>query len=72
MTLLGREIVDAVSIAAVTAAMLVAGRREERSDIVHDVGRPRSRLVTVSALGAVALVAAIGVVAVFGPHRLRP
>ena len=72
MTLLGREIVDAVSIAAVTATMLVAGRREEQRDVVHDVGRPRSRLARVSALGAVALVAAIGVVAVFGPHRLRP
>ena len=72
MTLLGREIVDAVSIAAVTAAIVVAGRREERRDVVHGFRRPRSRLATVSALGAVALVAAIGVVAVFGRHRLRP
>lgn len=71
MTLLGRELVDAVSIAAVTAVLL-AGRREERRDVVHPPIRPRSRLATVSALGVVALVAAIGVVAVFGPHRLRP
>jgi hypothetical protein len=71
VTLLGREIVDAVSIAAVTAAILVAGRREERSDVAHRYRRPRSRLATVSALGVVALVAAVGVVAVFGPHRAR-
>ncbi|HET7514913.1 MAG TPA: hypothetical protein VFJ60_08935 [Gaiella sp.] len=71
MTLLGRELVDAVSIAAVTAVLL-AGRREERRDLVHRTVRPRSRLATLSALGVVALVAAIGVVAVFGPHRLRP
>lgn len=70
MTLLGREIVDAVSIAAVTAAILVAGRRERR-DVVHRYDRPRSRLATASALGVVALVAAVGVVAVFGPHRAR-
>ena len=72
MTLLGREIVDAVSIAAVTAAILVAGRREERRDVVRRYGRRRSRLATLSALGVVALVAAIGVVAVFGPHPVRP
>lgn len=72
MTLLDREIVDAVSIAAVTAAILVAGgRREERSSFVPVHGHGRSRLATVSALGVVALVAAVGVVAVFGPHRAR-
>lgn len=71
MTLLGREIVDAVSIAAVTAAILVAGRREERKVVVRRYDRPRSRLATASALGVVALVAAVGVVAVFGPHRAR-
>jgi hypothetical protein len=71
VTLLGREIVDAVSLAAVTA-VLVTGRREERSNVVHGSGRSRSRLATISALGVVALLAAIGVVAVFGPHRLRP
>jgi hypothetical protein len=71
VTLLDREIVDAVSIAAVTAAILVAGRREERRDVVHGFRRPRSRFATASALGVVALVAAVGVVAVFGPHRAR-
>jgi len=71
VTLLDREIVDVVSIAAVTAAILVAGRREERSSSVQTYGRGRSRLATVSALGVVALVAAAGVVAVFGPHRAR-
>ena len=70
--MLGREIVDAVSIAAVTTAILVVGRGEERSSFVP--GRydpPRSRLATASALGLVALVAAVGVVALFGPHRGR-
>lgn len=71
MTLLGREMVAAVSIAAVTA-VLVAGRSEERRGVVHVSRPPRSRLATISALGVVAIVAAIGVVAVFGPHRLRP
>jgi len=71
VTLLDREIVDVVSIAAVTAAILVAGRREERSSSVQTYGRGRSRLATVSALGVVALVAAAGVVAVFRPHRAR-
>jgi len=71
VTLLDREIVDAVSIAAVTAAIIVAGRREERSSFVSGRGRGRSRLATASALAVVALVAAVGVVAVFGPHRAR-
>ena len=71
MTLLDREIVDAVSIAAATAAMLVAGRREERSSFVRRQPGSRSRLATASALGVVALLAAVGVVAVFGPPRAR-
>ena len=71
MTLLDREIVEAVSIAAVTAAIVVAGRREERSSSVAGHGGGRSRLATASALGVVALVAAVGVVAAFGPHRAR-
>jgi hypothetical protein len=71
VTLLDREIVDAVSIAAATAAMLVAGRREERSSFVRRQSRGRSRLATASALGVVALLAAVGVVAVFGPLRAR-
>jgi hypothetical protein len=71
--MLGREIVDAASIAALTTAILVSGRREERWGFVPGRhGRtPRSRLATVSALAAVALVAAAGVVALFGPHRGR-
>src|SRR6188472_1495605 len=71
VTLLDREIVEAVSIAAVTAAIVVAGRREERSSSVPGHGGGRSRLATASALGVVALVAAVGVVAAFGPHRAR-
>jgi hypothetical protein len=71
VTLLDREIVEAVSIAAVTAAIVVAGRREERSSSVPGHGRGRSRLATASALGVVALLAAVGVVAIFGPHRAR-
>lgn len=71
MTLLDREMVEAVSIAAVTAAIALAGRREERSSSVPGHGRGRSRLATASALGVVALVAAVGVVALFGPHRAR-
>ena len=71
MTLLDREIVEAVSIAAVTAAIVAAGRREDRSGSVPGRGGSRSRLAKASALGVVALVAAVGVVAVFGPHRAR-
>ena len=71
MTLLDREIVDAVSIAAATAAMLVAGRREERSSFVRRQPGSRSRLTTAVALGLVAALATVGVVWVFGPHRAR-
>jgi hypothetical protein len=74
VTVLGREIVDAVSIAALTTAVLAAGRPDERatsSFAPRPVRRPRSRLVVVSALGAVALVGAVAVVALFGPQRGR-
>ncbi len=67
---LGREIVDAVSIVAVTTAILVVGRRGERSSFVPErYHHPPSRLTLVSGFGAVALVAAVAVVALFGPHR---
>ena len=69
MTLLDREIVDAVSITAATAAILVAGRREEPSSFVRGEPRRSSRLATASALGLVGLLAAVGVVAVFGSLR---
>ena len=75
VTLLDREIVDSVSIAAATAATLVAGRREERSSVVRGHGRGGSRLVTAFALGVVVLLAAVGVVAVLGllvPAAPRP
>jgi hypothetical protein len=71
VTVLGREIVDAVSIAAVTTAILVVGRDERSSFAAVRYRRPRSRLATASALGVVALVAAAGVVALFGLHRGR-
>jgi len=71
VTLLDREIVDAVSIAAATAAILVAGRREERSSYMPGQTLGRSRLATASALGLVALLAAVGVVAVSGSLRAR-
>jgi hypothetical protein len=67
---LGREIVDAVSIVAVTTAILVVGRRREQSNFVPErYHRPPSRLALLSAFGAVALVAAVAVVVLFGPHR---
>jgi len=67
---LGREIVDAVSIVAVTTAILVVGRRGDESGFVPErTRRPASRLTLVSALGAVALVAALAVIVLFGPHR---
>lgn len=73
VTVLEREILEAVSIAAVTVVIIVTGgHREERSSIVPErFHRPRSRLTTVTALGVVALLAAVGVVALFGPHRGR-
>jgi hypothetical protein len=56
----------------VTTAILVVGHREERSSFVPlRYHRPRSGLATASALGVVALLAAAGVVALFGPHRGR-
>jgi len=72
VTLLGREIVDAVSIVALTTAVLAVGRgnRDHRASFTPQrPRRPRSRLATASALGIVALVAAAAVVALFGPHR---
>lgn len=67
---LGREIIDAVSIVAVTTAILVVGRRGEQSRFVPErYHRPPSGLTLVSGFGAVALVAAVAVVALFGPHR---
>jgi hypothetical protein len=71
--MLGREIVDAASIAALTTAILVVGGRDERPSFVpgrHD-RRSRARLVTVSGLAVVAVVAAVAVVALFGPRRGR-
>lgn len=70
MTLLGREIVDAVSIVALTTAVFAVGHGRERHPAPARVHRPRSRLATASALGVVALVAAAGVVALFAPHRV--
>ena len=70
MTVLGREIVDAVSIVALTTAVLVVGRSgEQRGFVPERRRRPPSRFALVSGLGAVALVAAFGVVMLFGPHR---
>lgn len=67
---LGREIVDAVSIVAVTTAIMVVGRRREESRFVPErARRPASRLTLVSALGAVALVAAFAVIMLFGPRH---
>ena len=67
---LGREIIDAVSIVALTTAILVVGRRGEQSSFVPErYHSPPSRLTLVSAFGAVALVAAVAVVTLFGPHR---
>jgi hypothetical protein len=70
---LGREIVDAVSIVAVTTAIFVVSSRGGQSSFVPErYHRPPSRLALVSALGAVALVAAVAVVMLFGPHRGGP
>ena len=70
---LGREIIDAISIVALTTAILVVGRRGEQSSFVPErYHRPPSRLALVSAFGAVALVAAVAVVMLFGPHRGGP
>jgi len=72
--MLGREIIDAVSIVALTTAVLAVGRtrgRHRRMGVAPvRVHRPRSRLATASALGVVALVAAAAVVALFAPHRV--
>jgi hypothetical protein len=76
VTVLGREIVDAVSIVVLTTAVLAVGRPDDRRAHPAFVARPahrrRSRLAVASALGAVALVGAAGVVALFGPHRIGP
>ena len=69
--MLDRELVDSVSIAAATAAILVAGGREGQSSVVRGHGRGGSRLASAFALGVVVLLAAVGVVAVFGPPRAR-
>lgn len=66
--LLGRELVDAVSIAAVTTATLAAGHREERSGIVLQ-RRGWSRIALTAGLAAVALAAAVAVVAIFRPQH---
>lgn len=79
MTLLDREIVDAVSIVALTTVVLAARHRGEHRNrerhrqmtgVPGRGGRPRSRLAAVSALALVALVAAAGVIALFAPHRV--
>lgn len=70
---LGREIVDAVSIVAVTTAILVVSRRGEQPRYaLARARRPPSRLALVSSLGAVGLLAAVAVVVLFGPRRGGP
>ena len=70
MTTLGREVVDAASIVAVTTAFLAAGRGEERATFLpHRHDRTSSRLGLAAGLTAVALLAALAVVVVFWPQR---
>lgn len=70
--MLGREIVDAVSIVAMTTAILVARHRASRPGFAPArYDRRRPRLAAASALAAVALLASVGVVALFGPKRGR-
>ena len=70
MTTLGREVVDAASIVAVTTAFLAAGRGEERATFLpHRHDRTSSRLGLAAGLTAVALFAALAVVVVFWPQR---
>lgn len=70
MTTLGREVVDAASIVAVTTVFLAAGRGEERATFLpHRHDRTSSRLGLAAGLTAVALLAALAVVVVFWPQR---
>ena len=69
MTTLGREVVEAASIVAVTTAFLAAGRGEERATFLpHRHDRTSSRLGLAAGLTAVALLAALAVVVVFWPQ----
>jgi len=70
VTTLGREVVEAASIVAVTTAFLAAGRGEQRATFLpHRYDRTSSRLGLAAGLTAVALLAALAVVVVFWPQR---